>query len=157
MSPATNCVDTDLRFEDFPQSVTPALVLSHVLQARANLHLSARYLSEYVTSPVSSKIIRLRRGDFLDKREVSKSEIEAFQDFHFRDGRAIRRAINSGERSFDDFLKLLDTAARFKTFLREANPDQELLRKYLEEVAAKTWLDKLPTKTVRWTGLAPAG
>jgi hypothetical protein len=41
-----------------------------------------------------------------------------FQDIHLHDSRAIREAINSGEYTFDEFMLVLDKAAKFKDWLQ---------------------------------------
>jgi len=53
----------------------------------------------------------------------------------------------------------LDQADKFKKWLSETNPDEKLVREYFEAVTRQTWIDKLPTKGMRWvitTGLAAA-
>ena len=73
-----------------------------------------------------------------------------FQEHHLEDARSVREAINSGERSFEEFLDLLDHADRFKEWLKGRNPDADLIREYYKAATSETWIDKLPTKSFRF-------
>jgi hypothetical protein len=73
-----------------------------------------------------------------------------FQDIQLHDARAIREAINSGEYSFDEFMRILEKAERFKYWLRTRNPDADLLDDYYKSVMAEPWINTLPGKTVRF-------
>ena len=67
------------------------------------------------------------------------------------DARALREAINSGERTFAELRKVLSSAAEFRNRLKNQEPDQELVKAYFREVTKTSWVDKLPTKSVRWS------
>jgi len=81
---------------------------------------------------------------------IEKTEKDLFQEVVLNNGRALREAINSGEQSFDDFLKLLDKAEKFKEWIRGVNPDEKLIRAYMDEIAALDWINKFPVKVVRY-------
>jgi hypothetical protein len=140
-------------------SITPAYLINHVLEARASILVASRYLGELVVDPAAAEIVRLKCAELMRKRDAQVKELDLFQEMHLPEARKIRECLNSGEQSFGDFLKLLDHAAKFKTWLAKQNPDEELLRKYYEEVTAESWTDRLGTKTSRWvitTGLGAA-
>jgi len=140
-------------------SITPERLLTFVLDAHVGNFFASRYMSELVQDPLCASIMKLRYVGLLRKREAAVREIDLFQDLHLRGARTVREVINSGERTLPEFFKLLDSAARFKSWLREKNPDERLLTEYFEAVTRETWLDKLPSKTSRWiitTGLAAA-
>ncbi|MDQ4121565.1 MAG: hypothetical protein M3209_08980 [Acidobacteriota bacterium] len=84
-------------------------------------------------------------------RKGSDEQISVFQDFVYDDPRALREVINKGERSFRDLYKLLTEANKFKNWLKDQNPDQKLIKAYFKEVTKKSWIDKLPSKTARWS------
>ena len=107
-------------------------------------------MSEMVTTPVASGIINAKFRELLYRRDRSAGQIELFQNQFFEDARAIREVINSGERTFDESLVLLEKAKRFKEWLRTRNPDGELLREYYKSATADSWIDKLPAKSVRF-------
>jgi hypothetical protein len=84
-------------------------------------------------------------------------DIALFQEIHLDDARAIREAINSGERSFSEFLPILKRAHRFKQWLADRNPDANLMKEYYEAALADSWANKLPAKGIRYVFAAAAG
>jgi hypothetical protein len=69
----------------------------------------------------------------------------------------IREILNSGEQSFEDFVKFLPQANKFKKFLTEANPDIGLVKSYQDEVTRKSWIETLPGKSIRFVVAAGTG
>ncbi len=139
-------------------SITTDYLLNFIYDSHVGTYLASRYSAEFVHDPVCSSIMKLKYLNLFRRRERSINEIDLFQNLHL-DARNIRGALNSKERSFDEFLKLLDQAERFKKWLRETNPDEKLAKEYFDAVTRQTWIDKLPTKGMRWvitTGLAAA-
>ena len=140
-------------------SLSPAFLLAFICNARADAYLAADYMAEIVTTPIASGIIRAKFHELLAKRERSADQIEIFQNQFLNDARAIREAINSGERSFDEFLIILERvqATKFKKWLGTRNPDAELLREYYKSATAENWIDKLPSKSIRFVITTLAG
>ncbi len=83
------------------------------------------------------------------KRQKNLSSINSFQDI-FLDGHSVRETINGGERSFSDFRKLLDQAAKFKNWMGGINPDAKLIEEYHKTSISGTWAYSLPIKTLRF-------
>lgn len=94
--------------------VTPAGLITNVLQARADTVLAAHYGGEFYTSDLTSEIIRLRYGELLRRMGVEQQELREFREIVISDSPTIREVINSGERTFDEFLSLLDKSQRFR-------------------------------------------
>lgn len=69
----------------------------------------------------------------------------------FNESRGISEAINSGERSFADFWKILSKGERFKSWLKGKSADQYLLKEYVQDISKDSWIEKVPAKTVRWS------
>ncbi len=132
----------------------PSFLLGFFLHAKANAYFAADYMAEIVSSPISSSIINMSLSQILLKRE---NNLEMFQKIHLDNARAVREAINSGERSFADFLKLLHRADRFKAWLRNGNPDGLLLEEYYRAATSESWIDRLPTKSVKFVFTALGG
>lgn len=131
-------------------SITPVYLLSLLYNARADAYFAADYMAEIVTTPVASGIINAKFHELLSRRKRSAGQIEMFQTQYLDDARAVREAINSGERTFEDFLKILQRAQKFKKWLGTRNPDAELLREYYKAAAADSWVDRLPSKSLRF-------
>ena len=138
-------------------TLTPAFLLTDILEAHAGLHFASLYGSDVITTALSSEIMQLRLQRVIESRLKSVADIELFQHATIGKGNAIREAINSGERSFEEFLDLLEHAARFKGWLAKKEPDQSLVQDYYSEVTAGTWAEKLPRKSFRWVFFTGAG
>lgn len=160
--------DSNLNFEDINKeyhktvppehsTITPGFLLSEFLHARADICFSSRYLSEFITTPAASKIMRIKFANLLEKRFENARQIELFQEMHLGEARQIRNAINSGERSFDEFLEVLDKAQKFKKWLGDTNPDIGILTEYYKSTVSDTWVEKLPTKGARFVFFTGAG
>ena len=70
---------------------------------------------------------------------------------------AIRDAINSGRRSFDEFEGLLERAARFRGWLKNQPHDKKLVKAYFDEVTRDSWVASEPGKAARWFFLNAIG
>lgn len=138
-------------------TLTPEFLLTDLLEARAGLHFASLYESDVITTPLSSRIMQLKLQGVIESRLEKVSDIELFQNATIGKGNAIREAINSGERSFEEFLDLLESAAPFKGWLAEQEPDQSLVQDYYSEITAGTWAEKLPGKSFRWVFFTGAG
>jgi hypothetical protein len=138
-------------------SLSVAYLLSNLIEARGNWHFSSRFSSEVATDPVSSVIFSLKFNDLLAARKNSEEQISAFQDFIFDDARSISEVINSGERDFNDLWKLISEAAKFKHWLKDQQPNKQLVKEYFREVTKASWVDRLPSKSMRWTIFNAAG
>lgn len=131
-------------------SLNPAFLLSSLSEARIDAYFAAEYMAELVSTPVSAGIIGEKFSQLLSKRGRSVRQIELFQNLILDDARAIKEAINSGEKTFTEFLELMDRAQKFKKWLGSRNPDVELLRDYYKSTTAASWVDKLPSKSLRF-------
>jgi hypothetical protein len=107
-------------------------------------------MAELVIDPLHSAIIRVKFHDLMRKRDLQVRELDLFQDMILPNARKLREVINSGERGFGEFLTLLDDASRYKKFLAAQNPDKRLLEAFHAEVTKQSWLDRLPSKTIRF-------
>ncbi|HEX6745699.1 MAG TPA: hypothetical protein VF092_00185 [Longimicrobium sp.] len=130
--------------------LTPAFLLAHFLSAREILEDAARSGADMAADPVNSVVAAVRIDSLLARRAENESNIARFQDFLFADGRAIREAVNTGRIGVEDVLRLLEKAAKFKSWLHSQPADADLIKEYFRSVTTSTWVDKLPSKTVRW-------
>lgn len=58
---------------------------------------------------------------------------------------------------FKDVVAILPKAAKFKEWLHSDAPQRDVVKAYFREVIAPTWIDKLPSKVVRWFVFTGAG
>jgi hypothetical protein len=140
-------------------TITPAHILSDILNAEFQLYISSNNLTELATSSLSSNLIELKVNYLLSRSKKSKEHLTEFQDFIFSDAKSVREAFNSNRIDIADVTEVLRKSYKFKQWLAKVGHDENLLREYYTEVTKKTILDKLPGKAARWslfTGLGLA-
>jgi hypothetical protein len=140
-------------------TLSPEYLINHILEARGAMLMGFKHLGELVVDPATATLIKQITADLLRKRDAHIEEQDLFQELYLPEGRKIRECLNSGERNFAEFLKLLDHASTFKRWLGSRNPDEKLLREYFASATTGSWIDKLGTKGSRWivtTGLGAA-
>jgi hypothetical protein len=132
-------------------------LLAELQDARADTFFAAHYMAEPVTGALSSDIMKLKHFEFLRSRAANTEDIEMFHELVVPDFPTIREVLNSGEQSFDEFVKFLPQAKKFKGFLMGANPDVGLVKSYQNDVTRKSWIETLPGKSVRFVVAAGTG
>jgi hypothetical protein len=129
--------------------LTPGNLLSHVIGARRELRPAAEYSADLAVSEPTS-IVASRKFEQLLSRSAGKLEhIKAFENLVFNDSRCIREAVNGGQRSFDDVLRLVKAGSKFKEWLSNSPLDADLVKEYCKEVTRAEWAEKLPSKAAR--------
>ncbi len=131
-------------------SITHAGILESMLSTRRTIDQSSSEGSDLATNTLSSMLINCKLGSLFDRTKVQTGQFKEFQDFVFDDGKSIASAINRGEQTFANLLELLRSSREFKKWLVGKQADAKLVREYFKEVTKNSWIDKLPTKTVRW-------
>jgi hypothetical protein len=153
-------IDTNLNFEEINRAfgehkpgasipITPSYLLSQILFARESAYLASESLGEMVTDPLSSSVLNAKFTELVRKRNAECKEIDLFQTRTLANFPKIRDAINSGERTLEEFLRVLDGSEKFKSFIAEQDPDKKLLAAYIKETTRESWLETLPAKMVR--------
>jgi hypothetical protein len=163
-------VDTNIDFDALNQiyharvprehsSISEAYVLALMQGAYEATYYAATLDSEVAVAPME-QVVQAKAVESVVKRHAqSESQIASFVDLTMADARAIREAINAGRVSFAQLLKLLDSADKFRHWLREQPIDAKLLQAYYQAIVSDSWADKLPAKSARWavfTGLGLA-
>jgi len=133
-----------------PDPLTVAHLLSQIQDARADLALASFYGGDFVTSSVTSGIIQIRHEELLRRSALNVDSRRQFTEVVLPDTPTLAEVIDTGERTFDDFLSLLDRAARFKHWLKSVNPDEDLVRTYIRDITSDGWIQKLPSKSIRY-------
>jgi hypothetical protein len=137
-------------------TITPAYLLSYVHSVTSDLEIAASVNSEIALSPGSLSIVTARI-ESLVRRTQSETSIGLFQDLVFNDARAVREAVNHGNRGMKDVVDLVRQAREFKAWVRSKPEDADLRRAYVAEVSKLGWSDKLPSKVSRFCVFAAAG
>jgi hypothetical protein len=138
-------------------SVTPESLLVQLPDVISDLHFAAKLKADLLTRPENELVAARKLGDIFSVIKARDQEIATFQEFVFDGGRAIRESINSGERILADAIALIDASARFKVWLKDKDPGDELLKEYCRELSRLELADRLPVKSLRWLVFAAIG
>lgn len=132
------------------EPLTTAHILSHVQDARADLALAAHYGGDFVTSTVTSSVIRLKVDVLLQRSMINAQTRQDFAEVVLPDMPTVAEQVDSGARSFQEFLILLDKSAKFREWLKSTNPDEGLTREYLRTISSQDWIQTSKSKTIRY-------
>lgn len=132
------------------EPLTIPFLLSKLLDARADLSLASFYGGDFVTSESTSAIIQTRHSELLRRSSIDREDRQRFQELILPDMPKLAEVIDSGERSFEEFMRLLDRADKFKKWLNSVSPDEGLVRSYLKEASAEGWIQRVPAKLIRY-------
>lgn len=138
-------------------TLSPAHVLGLIMAAREAVDGAAVLESELACDPVNAQIIQRRVTGLIERRARGDGQTRQFVEWTLEDGRAIQEAVNSGARSFEDVLRLLNRARDFRGWLHSKPADADLLKEYFKAATRDTWADRLPAKIVRWVAMAAIG
>ena len=138
-------------------SISSAYILANLFEVETALYVASRNLSEIASSNVTSKLIDLRLTYLASRCAKSSSDKDSFQNFVFSDQRTIREAYNQGEIELKDILKAVYNAEKFKDWLCKYSISSNLLNEYCREITKDSILDKLPSKTIRWSLFTGSG
>jgi hypothetical protein len=160
-------VETDIDFEAINRgfhkrvspevaSITPAFILSELFNSRVALERGAAYQGEIATDALTTQLQKLRCEDLIERNIAGTEQLNLFQD-RVLTGRSVREAINRGDRSFAELLKVIAAARQFRSWIAGQPDDNDLLGAYYRDISKKSWIGQLPTKFVRWAVFGTAG
>ncbi|WP_438393629.1 hypothetical protein [Caballeronia sp. DA-9] len=139
------------------EAVTIANLLTTILEARADLAMASHYSGDFVTSEVASSLIRLRYVELLQSTKEHADSQQKFVDVILPDAPSLAECIDSGERSFDEFLQLLSSASRFKNWITSVNIDENLVSAYMKAILSEDQVQGIKGKTLRYALTTGAG
>lgn len=143
--------------DTFPEAdFNSATIMAEILETRAEVVFASRHNAELVAGPLRSEIVKMRFDIYSHQREHNEHEIDLFQERRL-DGRNVREVINRDERTFTEFLDLLDQSRRFKEWLKAAPADADLLDEYYKAVTADQWFQRMPCRLLRFVGTTGIG
>ena len=137
-------------------SLSEAYFLALLQGAYEASYFAGALNSEIAVHPIE-RVVQARAIEGIVRRHLrSETQLESFVDLTLANGHAIREAVNSGAVPFSAVVKLLDSADKFRHWLRQQPSDAGLVHAYYRETIQNSWAEKLPAKSVRWgvfTGL----
>ena len=136
--------------------IDPMVFLSNYFNVFSTMEVWSRYSTDFQTDKSSSILIEHRLNSLYKKTVTNAEKIEMFNNSILKSG-CIREVLNSGEKNFLDYVELYEKSRKFKEWIENIPPESDFIQEYLNAVAAKTWVDKLPTKTIRFGIFTGAG
>jgi hypothetical protein len=133
------------------EPLTLAHILQNIFEARVDTALAAHYGGDFQTSRIASAVIAIRSGDLMHRAGLNRDQLSLFQDIVVDGGRSVSEVIDSGERKFSEFLKLIDHSKRFQHWVGQVHPDQSVVTAYLTELSREGWIESLPAKAIRYS------
>jgi|HubBroStandDraft_4_1064222.scaffolds.fasta_scaffold122466_2 hypothetical protein len=131
-------------------SLSNAYLMARVLTARGSLEIASRLSSDLLLGPMGQVIAANKIGSLLQLRDRHQENLDRFTEFVVDGSRAISEAVNSRRHGFDEVLKLVLEAQKFKEWLRKQDESADLCAEYCREVSRVDWADRLPHKSARW-------
>lgn len=113
--------------------------------------------SELITNSTISTYPASRIQRLLDKRLATEEQIRNFHEFVLPEFYDLKSTVDSGAKEFTEFMKLWRIAKKFKNWLKDEEPNVELLTAYIRKISENSWLDKIPVRTLRWILFTTAG
>ena len=132
------------------EQITLAHLLTKILDARADIALASYYGGDFVTSEATSAIVQVRHAELMRRASLNLEERSRFVEIVLSGAPTLGEVIDSGQRSFREFLDFLDRSDRFKSWMGQVNPDEGLITTYIKDVSAKGWIESLEGKTLRY-------
>jgi hypothetical protein len=135
-----------------PNDLFPA-----ISDARFDIGLAARHNAAFVGNEKSEAIINMLLLRSLGTRFDAERNKRQIYDFISVAVASVREVINKGERTPQEFIKLMQKAGAFQKWLREQNPNADLVTEMLREKTRVDWLESLPAKAMRFGLFTGAG
>ena len=121
-----------------------------ISDARLDIGLAARYNAAFVGNERNEAIISMILQRSLGVRYDPEKNRRQIYDFISVAVPSVREVINKGERTPEEFIKLIRKAGAFQKWLNKQNPNADLVIEMLREKASSDWLESLPMKAMRF-------
>lgn len=157
-------IETSLNFEQLSLqhgleagALSAAHVVSALFNARASVFRAANRGASFVGGDgqlaISDKILKSTLG----APSQFKQKFDSIYRIVSVEAPSIRSVINSGERTAVDFLKLYEKSGKFKKWLSNQDPEEDLFVEMIKEKSQDGWLSSTKAKNFRFGLSALAG
>ena len=131
-------------------SETWGTILGSIQDYAVDLYLSNAHSADIVTAPEISEVASARVDLSLQRSARNSAQISAFEEMVFDDAHGFADAINDGQISFSEALKVIDKSRRFRTWAKGLAPDADLITEYHRAVTRETVLKSFPFSIARF-------
>jgi hypothetical protein len=138
-------------------SLSPAYLLAQITAAEPDIVFASRSSSEFAVDPLKGLIISSRVAEVLRKSTAEQERLDPFQEVIVNGSRSVREAVNNGDRTFRDVIRLVEHSHKFKKWIQQTNEDSLLRDEYCKSVSVTDWADRLPPKSVRFVVMTGLG
>ena len=132
----------------------PIPLLLGMVEMRQDLALGASLGASLAQDRLGARIMQTKCKELTALLDDQQGEADRFQKLVVKGIGDLRGAINSGQRSFREFLDVLEEAEDFRSWLDHQVPTSDLVASYFAEAFKKSplekHLEKQPVKTLRW-------
>lgn len=130
----------------------------YYFRTMSEIHLWSTLSAEYLTSDKESFVLRHKVNNLFNQKTNSQQVIDQFQDIFIPEAKNISDVINSGTKSFHEYLSVYEKGEKFRGWVKQIPYDTNLMKEYYRTVFSNNnWLEKLPAKTIRWVLFTGAG
>lgn len=155
VSPTGLIVDSTIPLERFVQiptmpDLTWANVLAEINEFRLDMYFASNEASDLILTPTSAAFATARMDLAMNRGSRSQARIQHFNETVFENGKPLGELFLAGKIMFEDALRIIDQAEKFRDVIISKPHNTELMREYLNEVARIPWLDTVPGKFLRW-------
>jgi hypothetical protein len=137
-------------------TITAASIIAAIQDAYETAYLAGTLDSEVFLGDTQKAVLSETISAIVEISQSSEQQLEKFNELTLGNGHAIREAVNSGEVRFSEVVSLLEKADNFKSWLHSQTPETSLIAEFYANSTRDTWVEKIPTKTMRFavfTGL----
>ena len=125
--------------------------LLSLVSAFSDMIIAANKNSDLLTSTSCSLILSQKLSDIIQKTNKNLNSVSAFQRIILPESKDIETIINSKEKPFYDFIKLLEKAQEFKKWKKEIPEEKNFIEEYTKAISKNsTWIERLPIKIMRF-------
>lgn len=125
--------------------------LLSLVDAFSEMIIAANNKSDLLTSISSSLIISQKVFDIIQKTNKNLNTVTAFQKIILPESKNIETIINSKEKHFYDFIKLLEKAQKFKEWKKDIPAEKDFIEEYTKALSkSDKWVERLPIKIMRF-------
>lgn len=126
--------------------------LSAVIDTNFNIDIALTFKSDLQIKPMYDTLYRNKIFNLLNRNIPNLySKADLFQTIEFNDFKSVSFAINSGQKSLEDFRKLFEKSEKFRTWLHNIPIEKNALTEYFKNINSDEWYDKIPVKSTRWS------
>ncbi len=124
--------------------------LLSLLEATGDIEIASNYSSEIATKQLYSNIIKLKIESLYNRNSQSTQNIQSFNEHVLEDCYSISEAIRSHKLHFSEFLKILNKADKFRSWLSGKKDDADLVIEYYKAISVESKFDRFPLKHMKF-------